>query len=73
MEYMKPCPFCGGKPVIIRMHRMSEFLYYAAKCSNCGMEKVIPFPNYFTTEEIDRQIAKYWNTRYDEHMKGESS
>ena len=57
MEWLKPCPFCGGKAQF-RYQIMSDGCEYrAVVCSKCG----VTMPGNFS---IDGDQAEWdWNTR----------
>jgi len=57
---LKPCPFCGGKP-LLRKTSMGIFI-------QCLSEGCTTKPS---TVQIDssKDVIKYWNTRYEDTEK----
>lgn len=53
---LKPCPFCGGKAIIIRTPNFNALPTYFASCTNCGVE----MPRVCQTRQ---QAIEPWNRR----------
>lgn len=51
---LKPCPFCGGKPVLLK-HNDED--YYKVFCECCGARQ------WTFANRTDRDAIKNWNTR----------
>ena len=72
MNEMKPCPFCGGTPVIItpdsgfqRLHRASRngYCYYCPGCETlCGFDS-----DYGGVYKTAEEAAMAWNMRIDDN------
>ena len=51
---LKPCPFCGGKPVLLK-HNDED--YYKVFCECCGARQ------WTFANRTDRDAIRNWNTR----------
>ena len=60
MQELKPCPFCGHKPVILQWP-VSNKLYVACINRKCSMN---PDTGLKDWERIEKHIAE-WNRRAD--------
>ncbi len=62
-KWGKPCPFCGGKPVVEVKDN-----FYGVKCGNknCFMDEVkITIKGfYYDKERIIKNALSIWNDRY---------
>lgn len=56
MKYLKPCPFCGNKEVVITQHNLDCGTVYQGYCFICGALG----PDYGSTEQ---QAINAWNRR----------
>jgi hypothetical protein len=54
MDKLKPCPFCGAEPIIIREYDMTK-----VKCDNFECW-ILPATSYYTNEE---NAFEAWNER----------
>lgn len=61
-----PCPFCGGRKLIVGKCRMSGDLYKFIQCSNCFARGPIVEATMESTalDEIDARRA--WNERAED-------
>ncbi len=58
---IRPCPFCGNAPEVIRETCMNtDFTLYFIRCTNCNLR--IKTDGY---SSVDAAIEK-WNYRYNE-------
>ena len=79
MNKLKPCPFCGGIPVLgysyYESHGCEVKLYALVRCQTCGMEKsriftatgAIPgaiMPAKTFKDSIEK-VFDEWNTRFE--------
>lgn len=56
---LKPCPFCGGKAVLLHTEGIYELSHFFVTCNSCGVET----PRVCRTKE---QACEVWNRRVDE-------
>lgn len=54
MEQLKPCPFCGGEPLLKRCGKMS---FVVCDYSYCDVQ---PWTKYMQTDE---EAIEVWNRR----------
>lgn len=59
---LKPCPFCGGKSYIERMHRNSRI--YTVGCNTKGC--IARVGHIFFGFVDKRKVADAWNKREDD-------
>ena len=72
--YIKPCPFCGGKPRLERSHRAfigGETTRVAfVRCTVCearsGRQKLSDFGHTSSSTEADQAVIAAWNRRAGE-------
>ena len=75
-EELKPCPFCGGKAVVERVHpvfMLKKFkdLYFAAGCPKCGASTAMfrtkktksPTMNGWYNYKAKQKAIEAWNKR----------
>lgn len=55
---LKPCPFCGGKAIILQTDTSYRYSKYFATCNSCGAE----MPRVCRTRE---EAIEVWNRRVD--------
>lgn len=66
MEKLKPCPFCGRKPIRVREHYVpgTALIYYSVECkaqaSKCFVK---PKTNWCKSEE---EAIEAWNRRAED-------
>ena len=53
---LKPCPFCGGKAIVLHTKSIYELPHFFVTCGSCGVET----PRVCKTEEQAREV---WNRR----------
>ena len=53
-EELKPCPFCGGKAIIMQHWKDFKTNKYIVKCIKCGAQ---------TDAAVKEHISILWNTR----------
>lgn len=56
---LKPCPFCGGEPVLKR----DRIGIYCVQCTNCGCMTTFQFDFGEGEEASKRKAADVWNRR----------
>lgn len=77
MPDLKPCPFCGGKPVNSVLTSFGGAIYIATvKCKKCGIEKKLAYspgkvnkPKNAEATAL-RLVGKEWNRRAEEQKEG---
>lgn len=76
MPDLKPCPFCGGKPVNSVMTSFGGSIYIVTiKCEKCGIRKKMAYsPGKVNkpknaVETALRLAGKEWNRRAGENHK----
>lgn len=57
-EELKPCPFCGKKPII--EHWSSDGMMYMVKCNN--PDCAVPVVSYPNGRDLN-MVIKEWNRR----------
>ncbi len=57
-EELKPCPFCGKKPII--EHWSSDGMMYMVKCNNPDCP--VPVASYPNGRDLN-MVIKEWNRR----------
>ena len=62
MDELKPCPFCGGKAMLIANRYRHEQTSFFVKCSNEECEVI---PETYENEIIDF-VIKAWNRRAED-------
>lgn len=63
---LKPCPFCGGKPVLVkRMIKKPAFCCdgVEVRCGRCGARGPLHLGIKLSSEEITYGAIKSWNKR----------
>lgn len=64
---LKPCPFCGGKVLIIHEAKWGGDCYYntlSVKCMTCGVRTMPRISDGYDGEPCsDEEIAEMWNRR----------
>ena len=76
MEDLKPCPFCGGKAIVKKVHpsfMLKKFhdLYFAAGCPQCGVSTTLfktektrsPMMNEWYDNKAKQKAIEAWNKR----------
>lgn len=67
---LKPCPFCGGKAVIINETEYAGGCHYetvCVKCVDCGASTCRKVSDgYYELYCSDEEIAEMWNRRVGE-------
>ena len=64
MSYeLKPCPFCGGEPVVCGYP--DEFMVYV-KCSKCGAMSGL-------VQATEEKAAENWNRRHERTCRNEAT
>ena len=59
MNYLRPCPFCGGKAIL--EHDLTGLGASYIRCEKCGLESVRFIKSF--ERSSDREVIKYWNRR----------
>lgn len=78
MTELKPCPFCGGKAKVDKVHpsfmlKKLHYLYFAAGCTKCNVTTPLfrtkksgsPLMNEYYDEEAKQKAIEAWNKRVD--------
>ena len=53
-EELKPCPFCGGKAIIVQRLKDIGINKYFVKCTKCGAR---------TDDGVEEHVGVLWNKR----------
>ena len=61
MDELKPCPFCGGKAKVAKVHpsfmlKKLHNLYFAAGCTECNVTTPL-----FPTRKTGSQLMNEWH------------
>jgi Lar family restriction alleviation protein len=59
-EYLKPCPFCGGKASIINVEEPSNIGGKVVQCEKCEASTRVWFP---IKDAVDQILREAWNRR----------
>jgi len=66
-EKLKPCPFCGSKPIIIKVgNNFTRKKSVRIKCQSCRIERTTGAIRY-NIEWCLEEAIKAWNTRAVSH------
>lgn len=66
MTYLKPCPFCGGKPVVTRQRKRGktrDIVNAFALCKSCGARSKNVNTLHVAEKNLETYAAKAWNAR----------